>query len=89
MLGVAGIPSIIMFIGFIFLPESPRWLVFHGHEERARRVLYKIRGHIQVEQELVILMDDYHAHINSHVGESSHIGALMWGDGVTPFKHYT
>ena len=59
----------IMFIGFIFLPESPRWLVHHGHENKARKVLHQIRGHTEVEDELKMIMDDYQECIKSHVGE--------------------
>lgn len=43
MLGLAGIPALIQFIGFFFMPESPRWLMQKGHEEKARQALYSIR----------------------------------------------
>jgi len=52
MLGLAGIPSIIQFVGFFFLPESPRWLVDKGKIEAARSALIKIRETEDVETEL-------------------------------------
>ncbi|XP_033744927.1 proton myo-inositol cotransporter-like isoform X1 [Pecten maximus] len=51
MLGLAGIPSIIQFIGFFFLPESPRWLMAKGREEDARKALQKIRETEDVDTE--------------------------------------
>lgn len=39
MLGLAAIPSVIQFIGFLFMPESPRWLITHGKFEQAMEVL--------------------------------------------------
>ena len=43
MLGAGAIPGAVMFIGFLFLPESPRWLVSKGHIEAARSCLLKVR----------------------------------------------
>ncbi|MCP3968015.1 MAG: sugar porter family MFS transporter [Lentisphaerae bacterium] len=45
MLGIIALPSIVMFLGALFIPQSPRWLVLKGKEEDARAVLSSIREH--------------------------------------------
>lgn len=51
MLGVGVIPAFILLIGMICLPESPRWLLSKGFEDKARKVLHKIHGRLEVEKE--------------------------------------
>ncbi|XP_013395118.1 proton myo-inositol cotransporter isoform X2 [Lingula anatina] len=51
MLGLAGIPSAIQFLGFLFMPESPRWLITKQRDDQARRVLQSIRGVLDVDDE--------------------------------------
>jgi sugar porter (SP) family MFS transporter len=48
------IPCLVLVIGMIFMPFSPRWLVHHGREEEARDNLAKLRG-LPREHELVDL----------------------------------
>ena len=52
MLGLAGFPSLVMFFGFIFLPESPRWLLRKERNIEARAVLAKLRGTQSVDWEI-------------------------------------
>jgi SP family galactose:H+ symporter-like MFS transporter len=42
MLGIIAIPAAIMFIGVLFLPESPRWLCLKGCKERAVAVFKRM-----------------------------------------------
>lgn len=44
MLLVLVVPSLIMLIGALTLPESPRWKVLTGKVADAEQILYKIRG---------------------------------------------
>jgi sugar porter (SP) family MFS transporter len=44
MFGLGTVPSLLFLIGVIWLPESPRWLIKAGHNEKAQKVLSKIGG---------------------------------------------
>ena len=44
MLGIITFPAIILFIGVVTLPESPRWLAMKGRSELASKVLMRLRN---------------------------------------------
>ncbi|MCP4313078.1 MAG: sugar porter family MFS transporter [Bacteroidetes bacterium] len=46
------LPSILFFVGLIFIPESPRWLIKAGFREKAMAVLERIGGTESAESEL-------------------------------------
>lgn len=52
MLGFAFIPSAVLLIGMLFLPESPRWLLTHGREKEGRQILCRLREGQDIEKEL-------------------------------------
>ena len=53
MLGVIAIPALLMFLGMLFLPESPRWLVLKNRLPQARGVLQRLASsHEEAEHEL-------------------------------------
>ncbi|MFU9138451.1 sugar porter family MFS transporter [Erwinia tasmaniensis] len=52
MLGVACIPAVILWVGMLFLPDTPRWYAMHGRYSEARDVLERTRKSRMVEREL-------------------------------------
>lgn len=57
MLGLAAVPAVIQFIGFIFMPESPRYLIENGRYEDGKKVLRKIlRTEREVEEEFLTIV---------------------------------
>ena len=46
---VGVIPAGIMLVGMLFLPETPRWLISKGFEDKSRKVLMKVEDSEQVE----------------------------------------
>ncbi|NOW98516.1 sugar porter family MFS transporter [Mucilaginibacter sp. SG564] len=52
MLGIGALPAGIFLICLFFVPESPRWLLLKGQEQKAKEVLIKIDGIEAAEKEM-------------------------------------
>ncbi|XP_010421127.1 PREDICTED: sugar transport protein 11-like [Camelina sativa] len=50
-LGLAGVPAVMMLFGCLFLPDTPNSILVRGKKEKAKEMLQKIRGTMEVEHE--------------------------------------
>jgi SP family galactose:H+ symporter-like MFS transporter len=55
---VGVIPALIMLTGMIFLPETPRWLMNKGFEDRSLEVLKKVEDPLLVESVLLKMKEE-------------------------------
>lgn len=67
MLAIAAIPAALLFLGMIFMPESPRWLASNGYIDKARKILFKIREPNEAKTEF----EEISANAESSVEKSS------------------
>ncbi len=94
MLGLGALPGLVLGIGMLALPETPRWLAGHGHAERARAALRRLRGQgVDIEAEFAELRadlarDEALAH-SRRLGRSTARLPLLLGIGLAIFQQVT
>ncbi len=95
MLGLAAVPAIVLFLGVLGLPESPRFLIKNGRLDQARRVLGYIRPADAVESELAQIQET--AQLEEQEAKATSWGTLfasryrylvVAGVGVAAFQQF-
>ncbi|KAI2777773.1 general substrate transporter [Daldinia loculata] len=65
-LAVIQVPCVIFAVGLPFIPETPRWLIEHGHYIKAQRSLHWLREgsftEVEIDSELTRIREDVEAH---------------------------
>jgi SP family galactose:H+ symporter-like MFS transporter len=94
MLGLGGVPGVVLATGMFFLPETPRWLAGHGHMDQAKQALLRLRGRdTDVTTELAQLRDDLTAPAKSRpqsqIGHAGNRLPLIVGIGLAIFQQVT
>jgi MFS transporter, SP family, galactose:H+ symporter len=93
MLGLAAVPGLLLGLGMLYLPESPRWLAKHGQTEKALKILGKIRGTSNVAaefQEIQSTLSQGGEHGNwSELWSPAVRPALVVGVGLAVFQQVT
>ena len=94
MLGLGGVPGVVLIIGMLLLPETPRWLAGHGRMDQARAALLRLRGQdADVTGEMARLRADLtstaQALPQSRLGHAAARLPLVVGIGLAIFQQIT
>jgi SP family sugar:H+ symporter-like MFS transporter len=79
MLGLAAVPSLILLVGMLLMPETPRYLVHTGEEETAHEVLEELPGDERPEQRIGEIRE-----VEQHEDGGGALGALWRAKWVRP-----
>ena len=92
MLGVMVVPSFLLFVSLLFVPESPRWLVERHRDEPAIRILTRINGTAEADREFKAIAESVQNEDEGKLSECFHhgmFGLLMIGIMLAVFQQVT
>lgn len=73
-LGLQCLWAVLVIVGMLPLTETPRWLIAHGHDDRARKALRFLRGQ-EAEEEF--------AEISEGLAAEAALGPVKWTDVIS------
>src|SRR5205085_6996075 len=79
MLGLAAVPSLVLLVGMIWMPETPRYLVHAGEEDTARGVLEDLPGDERPEARIQEIQE-----VEQHEESGGGLGGLFRAKWVRP-----
>lgn len=95
MLAIAAVPAVILFLGVLRLPESPRFLVRTGRSDQARQVLAMVRPGANIDaefaeiQQTVALEEKVQARTSwATILDSKYRYLVIAGIGVAAFQQF-
>ncbi len=89
MFGLGVLPSLIFFIGILWLPETPRWLIKAGKADKARTVLKKIGNQSFIEQSMKAISESLTGETKMSyrsVFHAAYLPAVITGIGLAVFQ---
>jgi len=94
MLGLGAVPGVVLAVGMLFLPESPRWLAGHGYADKAKAALRRLRGRdadidVELGQLRADLRSDVQSLPQSRLGHRAARLPLIVGIGLAVFQQVT
>ncbi|OLL71697.1 Major myo-inositol transporter IolT [Pseudonocardia sp. Ae168_Ps1] len=95
MLLVAVAPAIVLFVGMLRMPESPRWLVAQGREDEALAVLRQVRSTERAEAEMAEVHRLAEEETTARTGGATDLGVrwirrlILIGAGLGVFQQAT
>jgi len=74
MLGLEAIPAALYYFGLFFVPKSPRWLIFQGELDQAKKVMTRFNSEKDAETAIANILE---SEKNKDVEDKAGIGQLL------------